>query len=30
MTKYTCKCCEFETHIKTHYERHLRTKNMKS
>ncbi len=26
MTKYTCKCCEFETHIKTHYERHLRTK----
>lgn len=26
MVNYNCECCGFETQIKTHYERHLKTK----
>ena len=26
MPTYTCKCCDFTTHIKTHYASHLKTK----
>ena len=26
MPKYICKCCDFQTKIKTHYNRHLKTK----
>ena len=26
MTNYTCECCHFSTHIKTHYVKHLQTR----
>ena len=26
MKKYYCECCDFKSHIKTHYEKHLKTK----
>ena len=26
MKKYHCECCKFSSHIKTHYEKHLKTK----
>ena len=26
MPEYICKCCDFQTKIKTHYIRHLKTK----
>ena len=26
MKKYHCECCNFSSHIKTHYEKHLNTK----
>ena len=26
MKKYHCECCNFSSHIKTHYEKHLKTK----
>ena len=26
MPVYHCKCCDYETHIKTHYTKHMKTK----